>query len=197
LANEDSVARGAIGKGVYGKLTTQDLATLLPDIVNAVRKLAPSDEMFGDGVRFNGLDLLSKHHIAEGMPLCVEIIEPDRWGCGARLGKCLEYLRRYGGNARELVPALQKVRAQVFKGSPKNAIMITVKEMGTVGDGKTPCTDVIQKAYALVVGVDVRNIRIEGVGCIDGQGTLLAKRTADTTPGRFSSASYGARTFPS
>jgi len=94
----------------YGRLTDRDLAELLPAIVKAVRKLAPSNEMFGDGIRLAGLDLLSRHHIAEGMPLCVEVIEPDRWGQGSRIAPCLEYLRRYGGNARGLLPELQKLR---------------------------------------------------------------------------------------
>jgi len=120
LENQDSVVRAAIARGVYDKLTDRELAELLPAIITAVRELAPSDEMFGDGVRLAGLDLLSKHHIAEGMPLCVAVIEPERWGSGGRFAKCLEYLRRYGGNARDLVPALQKLRAGVVKEAPAN-----------------------------------------------------------------------------
>lgn len=117
LQNEDSVVRASVGR-MYGRLNDQDLAKLLPDIIKATETLAPSDEMFGDGIRMEGLDLLSKRHIAEGMPLCVEIIEPERWGGHARMGKCLEYLRRYGGNARDLVPSLQNLRERVSKGIP-------------------------------------------------------------------------------
>ena len=120
LDNEDSVVRGTLG-GIYGKLTDSDLAVLLPAIIKAIRELAPSNEMFGDGIRLAGLDLVSKLHIREAMPLCVDVIEPDRWGMGNRFDTCLACLRRYGGNARELVPALQKLRQAVGKDAEKGA----------------------------------------------------------------------------
>jgi hypothetical protein len=118
LENEDSVARGSLGR-IYGKLTDRDLVVLLPAIIKAIRQLAPSNEMFGDGIRLAGLDLVSKLHIREGMQLCLDVIEPDRWGLGHRFDGCLASLRRYGGNARELVPALQKLRQAVGKDNVK------------------------------------------------------------------------------
>ena len=120
LENEDSVARGSLGR-VYGKLTDRDLAVLLPAIIKAIPKLAPSNEMFGDGIRLAGLDLVSKLHIREGMQLCVDVIEPDRWGVGHRFDQCLACLRRYGGNASELVPAMRKIRDAVGKDNAKAA----------------------------------------------------------------------------
>ena len=49
--------------------------------------------------------------------MCVDVIEPDRWGAGRRFEPCLNSLKRYGGNARHLVPALQKMRDAL--GKPK------------------------------------------------------------------------------
>ncbi len=109
LQNEDSVTRGSIAR-TYKNLTDADLATLLPDIAKAVEHLAPSDEMFGDGIRLAGLDLLSRLHIREGMPLCIAVIEPNRWGGSKRMPKCLESLQRYGSNAKEYLPQLQEMR---------------------------------------------------------------------------------------
>ena len=34
----------------YGKLTDQDLVELLPAIIKAIEQLAPSNEMFGEGI---------------------------------------------------------------------------------------------------------------------------------------------------
>ena len=51
---------------------------------------------------------MSRLHIREGMPLCVSVIEPDRWGEGNRMPKCLEYLRRYGAHAKEVLPQLRE-----------------------------------------------------------------------------------------
>lgn len=107
LQNEDSVARGALG-WTYAKLTDQDLAVLLPAIVTATEQLAPSDEMFGDGIRLEGLDLLSRLHIREGMALCVSVMEPERWGAGNRVPKCIEYLGRYGTHGLPLLLETQR-----------------------------------------------------------------------------------------
>jgi len=111
LQNEDAHARGPVGD-VYGRLTDDDLAVLMPDVLAAIEKLAPSNEMFADGVRLAGLDLLSRLHVREGMTLCVDVIEPSRWGQGRRLPACLAYLSRYGGHAREVLPRLVELRGQ-------------------------------------------------------------------------------------
>lgn len=109
LENEDGAARGTLGR-IYGKMTDRDVVTLLPAIIKATDIIAPSNEMFADGIRLAGLDLLSRLHIREGMPLCVSVIEPSRWGQGKRLPKCLEYLARYGVHAKEMLPQLQEMR---------------------------------------------------------------------------------------
>ncbi len=119
LENDDGIARGSLGR-IYGKLTDRDLAVLLPAIIKAIRELSPSNIMFADGIRLAGLDLVSRLHIREGMQLCVDVMEPGRWGLGNRYGKCMACLRRYGGNARELVPALRKLREAVGKGNGRD-----------------------------------------------------------------------------
>ena len=109
LQNQDGAARGSLGR-IYGKLTDSDLVELLPAIIKAIQQLAPSNEMFGDGIRLAGLDLVSRLHIREGMPLCVSVMEVDRWGAGNRMPKCLEYLGRYGIHAKEVLPQLREIR---------------------------------------------------------------------------------------
>ena len=79
LENDDGAARGSLQR-IYGKLTDRDLVALLPEIVKAIRDLAPSNEMFGDDIRLAGLDLVSRLHLREGMPLCLSVVELKRWG---------------------------------------------------------------------------------------------------------------------
>lgn len=120
LQHEDSVVRGSLRK-VYPNLTDADLVELLPDITRAVERIAPSNEMFADGVVLAGLDLLSRLHIREGMALCVSAIQPQRWGEKNREKECLNYLRRYGAHAKPLVPKLREIReylATVKKANP-------------------------------------------------------------------------------
>lgn len=112
-------ATGARGWMLSGQLETSDarqVRMIEVAIVTAIEKLAPSNEMFGDGIRLAGLDLLSRLHIREGMTLCVSVIEPNRWGVGKRLPRCLECLARYGTHAKEVLPQLREVRGQLVKG---------------------------------------------------------------------------------
>jgi hypothetical protein len=106
LQNDDALARYGLTPYLQ-KLSDVDLAFMLPDIIQAVEIMAPSDEMYGDGIRRAGLDLLSRRHIREGMGLCVSTIE-RRWGNDYQ--KRLEYLLRYGTHAKEVVPELRRKR---------------------------------------------------------------------------------------
>jgi Family of unknown function (DUF6288)/HEAT repeats len=126
LHNQDGRARSEIAP-VYAYLKPQQIEPLLPDIYQAIIKLAPSGEMFADGIRLAGLDLLSRLHIREGMILCVSVIELDRWGQGKRLPKCLEYLARYGVHAKEVLPQLREMRAQLAKSGKAKAPSDEVK----------------------------------------------------------------------
>jgi HEAT repeat protein len=110
LQNEDPIVRGSLAKS-YQKLSDEDLVRLLPAIVKAIEKPAPSNEMFADGVRLAGLDLLSRLHIREGMDLIIKVIEPQRWGERNRSHTCLEYLKRYGKHTQAFLPQLAEIRA--------------------------------------------------------------------------------------
>jgi hypothetical protein len=128
LQNEDSVARGSVRK-VFDDLTDRDLVELLPAITKAIEHLAPSNEMFGDGIRLAGLDLLSRLHIREGMILCVSVMEPDRWSAGTRISKCAEYLPRYGTHAKALLPQLKEIRTQLAASSSQKEQSPHLKEL--------------------------------------------------------------------
>jgi len=107
LKNEDGRIRGLVAP-VYKMLSPADAAALMPDIVAAIRKPAPSGEMFAYGIRMAGLDLLARLRIREGMLLCVDIMNEFRWG--RDLNDCIKPLSRYGAAAREFVPRLRETR---------------------------------------------------------------------------------------
>ena len=113
----------------YERLTDADLVALLPDIAKAVAPLAPSNEMFADGVRLAGLDLLSRLHIREGLTLCVSVMEPARWGAGKRVEPCTKYLQRYGTHAQAVLPQLREVRAQFAGAAGRKANSEQVEQM--------------------------------------------------------------------
>ncbi len=112
LRNQDGRARGALGT-VYQNLSYEEIEPLLPAIHQAVVEPAPSGIMFADGIRLSGLEVLAKHRIEEGMTLCLDIMEIDRWGKQRRITRCLEILQTYGGAAGPLVPELEEIERQL------------------------------------------------------------------------------------
>ena len=113
LANEDGRTRGLLTTVTAHLKDDAQLAAYLPAILAVTRKSAPSGIMFADNIRMAGLDLLSRMRIREGMALCIEQMEPDRWAQNRRIPRCLASLKRYGGNARTLLGRLKKVREQM------------------------------------------------------------------------------------
>lgn len=112
LKNEDGRIRGLVAP-VCKLLTPEDTAVLLPDIVAAIEKPAPSGEMFAYGIRMAGVELLSRLRIREGMPLCVNLMNERRWG--RDFFRAARALANYGGAAREVLVRLQAETREIAK----------------------------------------------------------------------------------
>lgn len=108
LQNQDGRARAEIG-GIYQQISYQEIKPLLPAIHEAIVKPSPSGIMFADGIRLSGLDLLAKHRIREGMALCLDVMDIDRWGKANRIDRCLKTLAKYGAAAKPLLPRLRQL----------------------------------------------------------------------------------------
>jgi hypothetical protein len=127
LRNEDGRARGTIGT-VYRHLSYDEIEPLLPLVLQAVVEPAPSGIMFADSIRLAGLEILASHRIAEGLPLCLDLIEPGRWGMGNRIEPCLTAMRQYSGAAKPLVPQLLELQRELIerKWDPKRVEKIDI-----------------------------------------------------------------------
>jgi hypothetical protein len=108
LKNEDGRARGSFGT-VYNNLTYDEIKPLLPAIHQAIVEPAPSGIMFASGIRLSGVELLAKHGMKEGMELCFQIMEIDKWGKGDRINRCLNALEKYGAAAKPVLPQLRQL----------------------------------------------------------------------------------------
>jgi len=115
LQNQDGRSRGSIG-GVYNKLSYDEIEPILPAILESVVVRAPSGMMFADGIRLSGLDLLAKHKIEEGIPLCVDVMDIGRWGAGNRIPRCLNILTKYGRAAKSEILRLKEIIKQLEGG---------------------------------------------------------------------------------
>jgi hypothetical protein len=109
LCNQDGRARGSIGS-VYRNLSAADIRPLLPAIHQAIVEPAPSGEMFADTIRVEGLRVLARHRIAEGMPACVRYVrDQNPWSSENRTPELMAILRGYGANAKAVIPELSAI----------------------------------------------------------------------------------------
>ena len=132
LKNQDGRARGAIGS-VYRNLSTEDIKPLLPAIYQAVVEPAPSGEMFADGIRVEGLRLLAKHRIEEGISACLKYTrDQNPWASQERTPELMKILLTYGTHAKLLIPELTRL-ADFFekdeKDFPKNLMLVKAKSV--------------------------------------------------------------------
>ena len=114
LQNPDGRARGALGS-VYDQLTYEQIKPILPAIHKAIVEQSPSGVMFASGIRLKGLELFAKLRIREGLPLCTQIMELDKWGKRSRISRCLNIVKLYGGAAKPIIPDLRKVEQQLLQ----------------------------------------------------------------------------------
>jgi hypothetical protein len=130
LKNEDGRARGSFG-AVYRNLSAEEIKPLFPAIYQAIVEPAPSGEMFADSIRVEGLRLMAKHHIEEGIGACVKYTrDQNPWASQKRTPELMEILLTYGAHAKSVIPELTQL-ADYFekdeKDFPKDLMIMKAK----------------------------------------------------------------------
>jgi len=132
LRNEDGRARGEVG-GIYQQLTYDELKPLLPAILEAIVTPAPSGEMFADSIRVEGLRLLAKHRIEEGISACVNYTrDQNPWASEERTPKLMKILLTYGAHGKSVIPELTRIGDYFEKDEkdfPKNLMLMKAKSV--------------------------------------------------------------------
>lgn len=119
LKNQDGRARGSIGS-IYRKLSLDEIRPLLPAIYEAIIEPAPSGEMFADGIRVEGLQLLAQHHIKEGIhALVLYTRDQNPWNSQIRTPELMKILLSYGSHAKTVIPELTQI-ANYFENEEKD-----------------------------------------------------------------------------
>jgi len=132
LKNQDGRARGSIGS-VYRNLSAEDIKPLLPAIYQAIVEPAPSGEMFADSIRVEGLRLLAKHRIEEGIRACVKYTrDQNPWASQERTPELMKILLSYGTHAKSVIPELTQI-ANYFeneeKDFPRNLMLVKARSV--------------------------------------------------------------------
>jgi HEAT repeat protein len=119
LKNQDGHARSEISS-VFSRLSYEQLRPLLPAILDAIEKPAPSGEMFADGVRLNGLKVLASHHMEEGIQACADYLRTQNpWASEHRTPEILQILVSYGAEAQRVIPHLRETET-IFEQGEKD-----------------------------------------------------------------------------
>ncbi|WP_233246100.1 DUF6288 domain-containing protein [Coraliomargarita sinensis] len=113
LKNEDGRARSSF-TGIYQQLSIKELEPLLPAIYDAIVKPAPSGIMFADGIRLAGLHLFADHNIKQAIPLCLDLMDIQRWNKRSRINSCLDALEKYGSAAKPMLPRLRQLEKDLM-----------------------------------------------------------------------------------
>lgn len=148
LTNENGWARSTLSNFVYPNLTEDDLKLLWGDIYKTTRNIAPSGIMFASGVRTDGLKLMAKHRIKEGLELAAWYIRYQKGhGNTQRIPEVLGLILSYGAHAKSVIPELEE-HAKYFESirpggkirpdDSANAIRETIKKIEAI---ETPPED--------------------------------------------------------
>ena len=103
----------------------------MPAIYQAIIEPAPSGEMFADSIRVEGLRLLAKHRIQEGISACVNYTrDQNPWDSHERTPELMKILLSYGAHAKSVIPELTKIAdyfAEDEKDFPKELMLMKAK----------------------------------------------------------------------
>lgn len=118
LKNQDGRARGSLGS-VYRQLSLDEIKPLLPAIHEAIVQPAPSGEMFADTIRIEGLRVLAKHHVEEGMSALVRYTrDQNPWASQIRTPELMKILLEYGAHAKNVTAELDGIANYFEKDEP-------------------------------------------------------------------------------
>lgn len=95
---------------VYENLTYEELQPILPSILKSITEPSPSGVMFSYVPRINGLKLLSKYKVKEGIEMTIEFMAINKWGKSQRLSQGKKILLGYDRAARLALPGLRKLK---------------------------------------------------------------------------------------
>ena len=128
LKNPDARARATVGS-LYDQLNYEEVKPFLPSVYEAIVEPAPTGVMFSNGIRLEGLELLARHRVEDGMSLCLDILDLESWGKRHRVMRCLRTLRRYGGAAKPILPRLRQVENQLREHRESRSLAPHIEEI--------------------------------------------------------------------
>ena len=134
LSNDDGRARGTLGS-IYQQLSLEEIKPLLPAILEAVIKPAPSGVMFASEIRTEGLRIMAKHYVEEGIQACVTYCQTQNpWASEERVPQIMNILVSYGAHGQRVIPQLEALAADYAEGEPDFPRRLSGEKAASVRD---------------------------------------------------------------
>ena len=112
--NPDGMARATLREFFDHKITADNVVTLAPDILAAVKTPGPADTMFSNEIRMGGFKALTKFHFIEGIAAGVELAKTQGGhGSESRTGEIMKEIASYGKAAQSAIPQLKDLVAML------------------------------------------------------------------------------------
>ena len=126
IARDPSARVRGCGVYVFRHFTRRDLAEMAQVVYDCSRELPGNYAMFGDMPRNYGMELLARFRVAEGLAVCMQTFELDRWGLSVRFGNRLRVLQAYGAAAKPYLPQLREMRSRFKAGEQRELLEQTL-----------------------------------------------------------------------
>jgi hypothetical protein len=111
--------------GPITQLTENQCAQIWPELIYALKEVAPSGIMFATGIRIGVAGVLADNRIAEGPELLMEYLKVRKGHGGEKtLKSIMELLKQYKGTARSILPQLNEYLKELESAKRPNQKMI-------------------------------------------------------------------------
>ena len=160
----------------FNYFTKEDTAMMAQSIYDVILTPALNYKMMDGGARARGLELLARLNIEEGLSLCWESFDLNRWGMVMRAPARLKTFQAYGGNAKPYLPKLKELRNKWKKGETRELLDKTIRaiEDSTAAPGLVSLHDLVEVRFAM----DLENSGSDGSSACEIR-DLMAKYPED------------------
>lgn len=122
IQDEDALIASRVAMGLIS-LPDHESKPLLPALSKIAMRKSVGNIMFSGKLQLSATEVMSVHHLSEGLDAAVFLLADDSWGRSSRLKEAARLLLKYQGHARSVLPQLRKGR-KAYKPGDKWGILI-------------------------------------------------------------------------
>ena len=106
IQDEDALLASRVAMGLIG-LPDHESKPLLPALSKIAMRKSVGNIMFSGRLQLSATEVMSEHHLSEGLDAAAFLLADDSWGRSSRLKEAARLLVKYQGHARSTLPQLR------------------------------------------------------------------------------------------